>query len=39
MLPRVHKDWPYIEGIDYEKTLSSDIVYGLEKIGHKTVFK
>jgi gamma-glutamyltranspeptidase/glutathione hydrolase len=36
MLPRVHKDWPYI-GIDYEKTLSSDIVYGLEKIGHKTV--
>jgi gamma-glutamyltranspeptidase/glutathione hydrolase len=36
MLPRVHKDWPYI-GIDYEKTLSSDIVYELEKIGHKTV--
>jgi gamma-glutamyltranspeptidase/glutathione hydrolase len=36
MLPRVHKDWPYI-GIDYEKTLSSDIVYGLKKIGHKTV--
>ena len=28
MLPRVHKDWPYT-GIDYEKTLSSDIVYGL----------
>ena len=36
MLPRVHKDWPYI-GIDYEKTLSSDIVYGLKKMGHKTV--
>ena len=36
MLPRVHKDWPYT-GIDYEKTLSSDIVYGLKKIGHKTV--
>ena len=36
MLPRVHKDWPYI-GIDYEKTMSSDIVYGLKKMGHKTV--
>ena len=36
MLPRVHKDWPYT-GIDYEKTLSSDIVYGLKKMGHKTV--
>ena len=35
MLPRVHKDWPY-EGIDYEKTLSSDIVKSLNRIGHKT---
>ena len=35
MLTRVHKDWPY-EGIDYEKTLSSDIVKGLNKLGHKT---
>ena len=35
MLPRVHKDWPY-EGIDYEKTLSSDIVKSLNKLGHKT---
>ena len=35
MLPRVHKDWPYV-GIDYEKTLSSDIVKGLNKLGHKT---
>jgi gamma-glutamyltranspeptidase/glutathione hydrolase len=35
MLPRVHKDWPYT-GIDYEKTLSSDIVKGLNKLGHKT---
>lgn len=35
MLPRVHKDWPYA-GIDYEKTLSSDIVKGLNKLGHKT---
>ena len=36
MLPRIHKDWPY-EGIDYEKTLSSDIVNGLNKMGHKTL--
>ena len=35
MLPRVHKDWPYT-GIDYEKTLSSDIVKGLKRMGHKT---
>ena len=35
MLPRVHKDWPY-EGIDYEKTLSSDIVKSLNRLGHKT---
>jgi gamma-glutamyltranspeptidase/glutathione hydrolase len=35
MLPRVHKDWPY-SGIDYEKTLSSDILYNLNRIGHKT---
>ena len=35
MLPRVHKDWPY-EGIDYEKTLSSDVVKDLNKLGHKT---
>ena len=36
MLPRVHKDWPY-QGIDYEKTLSSDIVEDLNKFGHKTM--
>ena len=35
MLPRVHKDWPY-KGIDYEKTLSTDVIYGLESLGHKT---
>ena len=35
MLPRVHKDWPY-RGIDYEKTLSTDVIYGLESLGHKT---
>ena len=35
MLPRVHKDWPY-KGIDYEKTLSTDVIYGLKSLGHKT---
>lgn len=35
MLPRVHKDWPY-KGIDYEKTVSSDIVKSLHKLGHET---
>ena len=35
MLPRVHKDWPY-RGIDYEKTLSTDVIYGLKSLGHKT---
>ena len=35
MLPRVHKDWPY-KGIDYEKALSTDVIYGLESLGHKT---
>ena len=35
MLPRVHKDWPY-KGIDYEKTLSSDIIKSLHKLGHET---
>ena len=35
MLPRVHKDWPYT-GIDYEKTISSDIITSLNRMGHKT---
>lgn len=35
MLPRVHKDWPYT-GLDYEKTISLDLIKSLEKIGHKT---
>ena len=35
MLPRVHKDWPY-KGIDYEKTVSSDIIKSLHKLGHET---
>ena len=34
MLPRIHKDWPY-SGLDYETTLSSDIVKRLDTIGHK----
>ena len=33
MLPRIHKDWPYA-GLDYETTLSSDIVRQLDNIGH-----
>jgi gamma-glutamyltranspeptidase/glutathione hydrolase len=34
MLSRIHKDWPY-SGLDYETTLSSDIVKRLDAIGHK----
>ena len=34
MLSRIHKDWPY-SGLDYETTLSSDIVKRLDTIGHK----
>jgi len=34
MLPRIHKDWPY-RGIDYEKSISSDSLNILKKIGHK----
>ena len=35
MLPRVHKDWPY-SGIDYEKTLSFDVINNLKEKGHVT---
>ena len=35
MLPRVHKDWPYT-GLDYEKTISLDLIKALEEMGHKT---
>ena len=34
MLPRVHKDWPYI-GLDYENTISSDVINILDLMGHK----
>ena len=34
MLPRIHKDWPYA-GLEYESTLSSDIVSVLERLGHQ----
>ena len=34
MLPRVHKDWPYT-GLDYENTISSDVINILDGIGHK----
>ena len=36
MLPRIHKDWPY-KGIDYETTISSDIINSLQKLGHETI--
>jgi len=35
MLPRVHKDWPY-SGIDYEKTVSFDVINNLKEKGHVT---
>jgi gamma-glutamyltranspeptidase/glutathione hydrolase len=35
MLPRIHKDWPYT-GLDYEKTISLDLIKALEEMGHKT---
>ena len=34
MLPRVHKDWPYT-GLDYENTISSDVINILDRMGHK----
>lgn len=34
MLPRIHKDWPYA-GLEYESTLSSDIISVLERLGHQ----
>ena len=34
MLPRVHKDWPYA-GLDYENTISSDVINILDGMGHK----
>ena len=34
MLPRVHKDWPYT-GLDYENTISSDVISILDGMGHK----
>ena len=35
MLSRVHKDWPY-SGLDYEKTLSFDVINNLQEKGHIT---
>lgn len=35
MLPRVNKDWPY-SGIDYEKTVSFDVINNLKEKGHIT---
>ena len=33
MLPRIHKDWPY-KGLDYETTISADVISNLDVIGH-----
>jgi gamma-glutamyltranspeptidase/glutathione hydrolase len=33
MLPRIHKDWPY-KGLDYETTISADVISNLGIIGH-----
>ena len=33
MLPRIHKDWPY-KGLDYETTISADVISNLGVIGH-----
>tara|TARA_B100000575_G_C23134140_1_gene658454 strand:- start:1342 stop:3060 length:1719 start_codon:yes stop_codon:yes gene_type:complete len=34
MLTRIHKDWPY-SGLDYETTLSNDIIRTLDALGHR----
>ena len=34
MLPRIHKDWPYV-GLEYESTMNSSIAKQLNNIGHK----
>ena len=34
MLPRDHKDWPYT-GLDYENSISSDVINILDVMGHK----
>jgi gamma-glutamyltranspeptidase/glutathione hydrolase len=34
MLPRIHKDWPYV-GIEYESTLSQDNLNLLSRVGHR----
>jgi gamma-glutamyltranspeptidase/glutathione hydrolase len=36
MLPRVHKDWPY-KGLDFEQTISSDVIHSLQNLGHETM--
>ena len=34
MLPRIHKDWPYV-GLEFESMISNDSLNILRKMGHK----
>ena len=38
MLPRIHKDWPYV-GLEHERAVSRDIVRRLKGMGHKTEYE
>ena len=38
MLPRIHKDWPYV-GLEHERAVSRDIVRRLKSMGHKTEYE
>ena len=38
MLPRIHKDWPYV-GLEHERAVSRDIVRRLKSIGHETEYE
>jgi len=38
MLPRIHKDWPYV-GLEHERAVSRDIVRRLKGMGHETEYE
>ena len=38
MLPRIHKDWPYV-GLEHERALSRDTIRRLKSMGHKTEYE
>ena len=38
MLPRIHKDWPYV-GLEHERAVSRDIVRRLKSMGHETEYE